>query len=66
MVKHGSLAMYVCLCNALREHEVDQAISQGRRTPEEVYAALGVERQCGSCACEIDRRIEDLSVERAA
>lgn len=58
--------MYVCLCNALREHDIDRAIAQGRRTSDEVYAALGVEPQCGSCACEIDIRIEDRSIDRAA
>lgn len=50
--------MYVCLCNAIRDHEVDDAISRGGASTEEVYEALGVEPQCGSCMCEIERRIE--------
>jgi len=59
-------AMYVCLCNALREREIDHAIARGNRTTDEVYAALGVEPQCGSCIGDIEMRISDLLVERAA
>ena len=59
-------AMYVCLCNALRQQDVDHVIAKGHRTTDEVYAALGVEPQCGSCICDIEMRISDMLVERAA
>jgi bacterioferritin-associated ferredoxin len=58
--------MYVCLCNALRDCEIDAAISQGWVTSDEVYNALGVEPQCGSCACEIELRICAQKVGEAA
>jgi bacterioferritin-associated ferredoxin len=43
--------MYVCICNAVREREVRQAIEQGgAATPAEIYARLGVTPACGRCA----------------
>lgn len=49
--------MYVCICNAVRESEVRQAIEQGgAATAAEVYARLGVTPACGRCAdtiCEM-------------
>jgi bacterioferritin-associated ferredoxin len=43
--------MYVCICNALREREVRQAIEQGgAATPAEIYARLGVTPACRRCA----------------
>jgi len=42
--------VYVCVCNALREAEVREAAAANPgATPEEVYAILGVEPDCGSC-----------------
>lgn len=50
--------MYICLCNALREHDVEKVIAKGVRDTAGVYRALGVEPQCGACACDIERRIK--------
>ena len=41
--------MIVCVCNAITEKEVREAASQGARTPEDAYARLGCEPQCGCC-----------------
>jgi len=41
--------MIVCVCNAITEKEVREAARQGARTPEDAYARLGCEPQCGCC-----------------
>lgn len=49
--------MYVCICNALRENEIRHAIAEGARTPDEVYARLDSEPECGTCRDFIDGMI---------
>ena len=41
--------MIVCVCNAITEAEVREAARSGSRTPEQAYAALECEPQCGCC-----------------
>ncbi len=41
--------MIVCVCNRISENEVRQCARDGARTPEEAYASLGCEAQCGCC-----------------
>ena len=41
--------MIVCVCNAITEDELRELTQSGARTPEEAYAVLGHEPQCGSC-----------------
>ena len=42
-------AMYVCICNALKDKDVDRAIAAGARTVFDVYTFHGCEPQCGRC-----------------
>lgn len=51
--------MYICVCNAIRECELRRAAHQADGGPEEVYAALGCQPQCGCCLEEA----EDLLLE---
>lgn len=42
--------MYVCVCNGLREADVQEVAAENPDTTvEEVYAILGVEPDCGTC-----------------
>jgi bacterioferritin-associated ferredoxin len=42
--------MYVCLCNALTDHQVKRAAATaGTTKPSSVYAACGCRAQCGQC-----------------
>lgn len=42
--------MYVCVCNALREADVQEVAAENPdATAEEIYALLGVEPDCGNC-----------------
>ena len=41
--------MIICLCNALSDARVGEAIAEGARRPGEVYAACKCRAQCGTC-----------------
>ena len=41
--------MYVCICNAVTEREVKQAINEGARTAGQIRKKLDAARVCGNC-----------------
>ena len=41
--------MIVCLCNALTDGQLSEAVAQGARRPRDVYAACDGKAQCGTC-----------------
>ena len=43
--------MYVCLCKAITDSEIRQAVEDGAGTFREIRENLGVGTVCGSCAC---------------
>lgn len=45
--------MYLCLCNALTDTRIADAIRQGARRPRDVYARCGCRAQCGRCTASI-------------
>jgi len=42
--------MYVCVCNAVTERQVHQAIRDGAQTLRDLRRDLGVTNECGRCA----------------
>jgi bacterioferritin-associated ferredoxin len=50
--------MYICICRAIRDRDIDAAVRAGARRPADVFRACGQSAQCGGCACEMRRRIE--------
>lgn len=51
--------MYICICNALSDRELKDAVAQGHGCVDDVYRACGAERQCGSCAEDIAEMMRD-------
>ncbi len=51
--------MYICICNALSDRELMDAVAEGHGSVDDVYRACGAERQCGSCAEEIAEMMRD-------
>jgi bacterioferritin-associated ferredoxin len=49
--------MYICICTAIRERDVDAAVRAGARRPADVFRACGKSPQCGTCACDLRERI---------
>ncbi|MEQ9640983.1 MAG: (2Fe-2S)-binding protein [Alphaproteobacteria bacterium] len=59
--------MYLCICNAIRESEVDGLVAGGgARTVGDVYRALGKQPQCGSCASAVRDRVKSITGNTAA
>jgi len=60
LAEASPLAMIVCSCNVLSEHEVRTAASAvARRTASDVYGCLGCSPQCGRCARTIRKIIDE-------
>ena len=51
--------MYVCLCNAFTDRDVNRAIDDGARTAGQVYKRLEAIPQCGKCKDMIREMITD-------
>jgi bacterioferritin-associated ferredoxin len=49
--------MYLCICRAIRERDVDAAVRAGARRPVDVFRACGQSPQCGGCAGDLRQRI---------
>ncbi|MBP0443957.1 (2Fe-2S)-binding protein [Roseomonas sp. SSH11] len=45
--------MYVCICNALTDTQIQSAIASGAGRTHDVYAACNCRAQCGSCTASI-------------
>jgi len=42
--------MYVCVCNAVTERHIGQAVREGASTLRQLRDRLGVAGECGRCA----------------
>ena len=42
--------MYVCICNAITDHKIKEAVATGATTLTDLTNQLGVASCCGSCA----------------
>jgi|GEM_PF-1541442 len=51
--------MYVCVCKAVTEAEVEAAIADGATTREAVTRVCRAGGDCGACHGMIDAKIED-------
>ena len=51
--------MYVCVCRAVTDNEVDAAIEAGAETVEAVTAACCAGSDCGACRSLIEDMIDD-------
>ncbi|MBX2847188.1 MAG: (2Fe-2S)-binding protein [Acidiferrobacterales bacterium] len=45
--------MFVCLCKAVTDHQIHDAVDAGVTSFETMQQELGVASVCGSCTCEV-------------
>jgi bacterioferritin-associated ferredoxin len=62
----GTATVIVCLCNALTDTQLSEAVAQGASRPREVYAACDCKAQCGTCTRMILSMIREARDESAA
>ena len=41
--------MYVCICNAITESQIREAVAEGASSVSQLQSKLGVASGCGSC-----------------
>ena len=57
--------MYVCVCNAVTDHEIRGAVKLGVRTMSDLSDTLGVATCCGRCTDCARKVLADAAVEVA-
>ena len=55
----GTLSLYVCNCNGLRQRDVARAIEAGATRPRDIFVRNQCEAQCAKCVCEMRQMIQD-------
>lgn len=43
--------MYVCLCKAVSDSDIETALEAGAQNLQQISRQLGVGQQCGQCVC---------------
>ncbi len=51
--------MYLCICKAVSDQQIRQAVAQGARTVGDVSARLGVGVECGKCLDSIREFLDE-------
>jgi bacterioferritin-associated ferredoxin len=51
--------MYVCICNAVSDKDINREIEAGARTLEQLREKLNVATGCGHCSIYIMDRLEN-------
>jgi bacterioferritin-associated ferredoxin len=53
--------VYVCICHAIREREVERKLAQGASDLDTLHAALGLRDCCGKCTPLMNGLLRDAS-----
>jgi bacterioferritin-associated ferredoxin len=51
--------MYVCICKAVTDKQIQSCIRDGADTMEVLQDRLGVATRCGRCRCDVERMVEE-------
>ena len=51
--------MYVCVCKAVTDTQIKQAINQGLRSKRELVKCLGVGGDCGKCSPHVRELLDN-------
>ena len=51
--------MYICICRAVTEQEIRDAVELGAHTMHALRKHLGVSTECGKCAHEVQRILKE-------
>ncbi|MGA9855056.1 MAG: (2Fe-2S)-binding protein [Gammaproteobacteria bacterium] len=58
--------MYICICNAVTESQIRQAVDEGVSTLAALKTRLGVAASCGSCLQQADETLHKRLLEITA
>ena len=51
--------MYVCLCNAVTERDIQCAVYQGAVRMRDLREKLNIASECGKCACHANQVLRE-------
>ena len=54
--------MYICLCKGVTERQIRREVCAGGCTLRELSTRLGVAINCGRCACEVQRVLQETLI----
>ena len=52
------MCMYICICNAVTDSDIDQAVRNGADCMRHLQTWLGAGVNCGACASELERCLD--------
>ncbi|CUA85703.1 MULTISPECIES: bacterioferritin-associated ferredoxin [Gulbenkiania] len=55
--------MYICLCNAVTDTHIREAVENGATRMRDLNLQLGVASECGKCACCAHQVLKDALAE---
>jgi len=58
--------MYLCICNAITDRDVERVVTQGCSSVGEVFRCLGERPNCGRCVpdiCRLVQQAQDLGAQ---
>ena len=55
--------MYVCVCKAVTERQIHEAVKDGARTLNDLRRVLGVASECGQCAAYVRQCLKEARQE---
>ena len=58
--------MYVCVCKAVTERELQKAINEGARTVRELKDKLKITESCGTCLESVQLYVKEATTSKAA
>ena len=58
--------MYICICSAVTDSDIDQAVKNGADCMRHLETRLGAGANCGACACALERCLDKALAERPA
>lgn len=50
--------MFVCVCSAVTDHQIIDAIDDGVCNFQDLQEKLGVAKTCGTCSCEVKKMLQ--------
>lgn len=56
--------MYVCICKAVTERQLESAIGEGLCTRKQLFECFGVGGDCGKCNKDIHHMLHDQSAKK--
>jgi bacterioferritin-associated ferredoxin len=51
--------MYLCICKAVSEKQVEDLLMKGRKSLDEISAECGAGTDCGTCRTRLEQKIQN-------